>query len=275
MYYSSINRFSPKPILRSHNPQLIVQDLSIGIPLNIFSNIYTNLHYGLDITTTKSVLLQFLLGYYAYGYDRIKDANEYSKSTDISIYPQNKIDLYKRILDQKLIYDITVNSALIGSIYLLSIDNYDITHLPFLLLLYLSANYKEYKPLLSIYKPLYIAIMWTITTIGLPCVLHDNNYNILMYPQDYLSCLLFIFSASNFADINDIEEDKKLGVKTLPVLYGKNITSYISLIAVATAAILLVENPNFENRFWINSLIEAQHLGLMYVIYNNTDFTIN
>jgi hypothetical protein len=275
MYYSSINRFSPKPILRSHNPQLIVQDLSIGIPLNIFSNIYTNLHYGLDITTTKSVLLQFLLGYYAYGYDRIKDANEYSKSTDISIYPQNKIDLYKRILDQKLIYDITVNSALIGSIYLLSIDNYDITHLPFLLLLYLSANYKEYKPLLSIYKPLYIAIMWTITTIGLPCVLHDNNYNILMYPQDYLSCLLFIFSASNFADINDIREDKKLGVKTLPVLYGKNITSYISLIAVSTAAILLVENPNFENRFWINSLIEAQHLGLMYVIYNNTDFTIN
>ena len=96
-----------------------------------------------------------------------------------------------------------------------------------------------------------------------------------MYPQDYLSCLLFIFSASNFADINDIREDKRLGVKTLPVLYGKTVTSYISLIALATAAILLVENPNFENRFWINSLIEAQHIGLMYYIYNNTDFTIN
>jgi len=270
MYISSINRFSPRPILPRSNTQLILQDLSIGIPLNIFSNIYTNLHYGFDITTTKSILLQFLLGYYAYGYDRIKDANEYSKSTDISIYPQNKIDLYKRILDQKLLYDITVNTALIASIYLLSIDNYDITHLPFLLLLYLSANYKEYKSLLSIFKPLYIAIMWTITTIALPCVLHDNNYDILMYPQDYLSCLLFIFSASNFADINDIEEDKKLGVKTLPVLYGKNITSYISLIALASAAILLIENPNFENRFWINSLIEAQHIGLMYIIYNNT-----
>ena len=66
MYYSSINRFSPKPILRSHNPQLIIQDLSIGIPLNIFSNIYTNLHYGFDITTTKSICLQFLLGYFLF-----------------------------------------------------------------------------------------------------------------------------------------------------------------------------------------------------------------
>ena len=93
-----------------------------------------------------------------------------------------------------------------------------------------------------------------------------------MYPQDYLSCLLFIFSASNFDDINDIREDKKLGVKTLPVLYGKQLTSYVSFGAVAIAAILLVENPNFENRFWINSIIESQHIGLMYIIYNNTKF---
>ena len=34
--------------------------LEIGIPLNIFSNIYTNLHYGYDVTTIKSVLIQFL-----------------------------------------------------------------------------------------------------------------------------------------------------------------------------------------------------------------------
>lgn len=271
MYSKLITYKQPiKPFLRTSKPQLIVQDLSIGIPLNIFSNVYTNLHYGFDITTTKSIFLQFLLGYYAYGYDRIKDANEYTNSTDTSIYPENKIKLYKRILDKKLLYDITVNSALLGSIYLLSIDNYDITHLPFLLLLYLSSNYKEYKPLLSIYKPLYIAAMWTLTTIILPCVLYENNYDILIYPQDYLSCLLFIFSASNFADINDIKEDKKLGVKTLPVLYGKQLTSYVSFAAVAIAAILLIENPNFENRFWINSIIEAQHLGLMYVIYNNT-----
>lgn len=263
-------KFSLTPFLRSNAPKLIIQDLSIGIPLNIFSNIYTNLHYGFDITTIKSITLQLLLGYYSYTNDRIKDANEYNNSTDITIYPQNKVDLYNRILDQKILYDLTLNLSLISSIYLLGIDNYDITHLPFLLLLYLSSYYKEYKPILSIYKPLFISTMWTITTIILPCVLYENNYNILMEPQDYLSCLLFIFSASNFADINDIIEDKKLGVKTLPVLYGKQLTSYVSFAAVAIAAILLVENPNFENRFWINSVIEAQHIGLMYYIYNST-----
>lgn len=271
MYSKLINYRQPfKPFLRYTTPKLIIQDVSIGIPLTIFSNIYTNLHYGFDITTTKSIFLQFLLGYYAYGYDRIKDANEYSNSNDITIYPQSKIDLYERILDKKMLYTVSVNSSLLLSIYFLSIDNYDITHLPFLLLLFISSKYKEYKPLLSLYKPLYISIMWTITTIALPCVLYDNNYDIFFSPQDYLPCLLFIFSSSNFADINDLEEDKKLGVKTLPVRYGKQITGYISFATVAVAAILLVENPNFENRFLINSIIEAQHIGLMYFIYNNT-----
>ena len=60
MYFSSINRFTPKPCLRSHNPELIVQDLSIGIPLNIFSNIYTNLHYGLDITTSAKHSVMYI-----------------------------------------------------------------------------------------------------------------------------------------------------------------------------------------------------------------------
>ena len=261
-------------MLRTTQPKLILQDVSIGIPLNIFSNIYTNLHYGFDITTPKLVLLEVLLGYYAYGYDRLKDANQFNNVknnvTDISIYPSSKINLYEKILEQKGLYSISLHASLFAIIYFLLIDNYDITHVPFIFLLYISATYKEYKPYLSIYKPFFIATMWTITTVGLPCILHDNNYDILMYPQDYLPCLLFILSASNFADINDLEEDKKLGINTIPVVYGKEITSLISFIAVASAAILLIENPNFENRFWINSILEFQHLGLMWVIYNNT-----
>lgn len=263
---------APKPVIRTTTPRLIAEDFSIGIPLNIFSNIYTNLHYGYDITTPKIVVLQFLLGYYAYGYDRIKDAEEYSNSTNITIYSQNKIKLYKKILSKKFEYNLAITTVLMISIYLLTIDNYDITHIPFIILLYFSGTYKQYKPLLGIYKPLYISIMWTITVIGLPCVFHDNNYNILLYPQDYLPSLLFIYSASNFADINDLQEDKKLGVNTLPVVYGKKITSLVSFTAVAIAAILLIENPNYENRFWINTIVESQHIGLMYFIYNNTDF---
>ena len=48
--------------------------LDIGIPLNIFQNVFTNLHYGYDITTIKSISIQFLVGYYTYTKDRYNDA---------------------------------------------------------------------------------------------------------------------------------------------------------------------------------------------------------
>ena len=269
MYYSSISGLrQPIQKFRKLYPIMSIQDLSIGIPLNIFSNIFTNLHYGYDITSIQNIILQFLLGYYSYGIDRLKDAKEYQLSNNITIYPDNKIQLYNNILTNNN-YENTLNLSLIGILYLLFINDFTIQKLPFIFLLYLSANYKEYKQYLSIFKPFYIATMWTITSVILPSVLYDNNYNIILYPQDYLPCLLFIFSASNFADINDIEEDKKLGVNTIPVLYGKQITEYISFIAITISSILLIENPNFENRFWINLILEIQQLGLMYIIYNN------
>ena len=37
--------------------------LDIGVPLTIFENAYTTLHYGENIVTAKSVLLEFLIGY--------------------------------------------------------------------------------------------------------------------------------------------------------------------------------------------------------------------
>ena len=35
--------------------------LDIGIPLTIFENAYTTLHYGENIVTAKSILLEFLI----------------------------------------------------------------------------------------------------------------------------------------------------------------------------------------------------------------------
>ena len=48
--------------------------------------------------------------------------------------------------------------------------------------------------------------------------------------------------------------------------------TYFPDMTYSTAYESFSENPNFENRFWINSIIEAQHIGLMYFIYNNTKF---
>ena len=80
-------RIKKSPIMNDAN---LFTGFDIGIPLNIFSNIFTNLHYGYDITTPKSVLIQFLLGYYTYGKDRYSDALEYIANP----YNTTKEELY-------------------------------------------------------------------------------------------------------------------------------------------------------------------------------------
>ena len=44
-------------------PQMVnpLVGVDMGIPLNIIQNVFTNLHYGYDITTFKAILLQFLM----------------------------------------------------------------------------------------------------------------------------------------------------------------------------------------------------------------------
>ena len=112
--------------------------------------------------------------------------------------------------------------------------------------------------------------MWTIASVILPCVLNDNNFQILNYPLDYLPCLLVIFGASNFADIDDIPEDKFNGINTISVKYGKDVSNFVSILSIGLASILLVENNYFDNRLIINSLLEAQQLGFMFLIYNSS-----
>ena len=112
-------------IINHRSPMLTaLHGSDIGIPLNIFSNIYTNLHYGYDITTINSVCLQFLLGFYVYGTDRIKDMLEYKNlnqtDTDkIIIYQSNKIELYDKLYNNKQLYDTSLSIALFGIIYIL------------------------------------------------------------------------------------------------------------------------------------------------------------
>lgn len=266
-YYNSIIKKRNSNIL-AVSP---LNGLDIGIPLNLFSNIYTNLYYGYDITTTSSILLQFLLGYYTYGKDRYSDAIEYY--LDPYEIDKEKKELYTLLYNNREFYNFTINISFIFIIFIfLNEENkYNIIYnLPFIPLLYTNGYYKYFKKKLGIYKSLYISIMWTISTIVIPCVLYDNNYEILNHPNNYIPCLLLLFATSNFADSKDIEEDKLNNINTIPVKYGLKISNTINFIAIVISTILLIENNNFENRIIINSIIELQNIGLMYIFYNNT-----
>lgn len=267
----SINRLKkPSNNLKMVNP---FPGSDIGIPLNIFQNIYTNIHYGFDITTTKTVLLQFLIGYYTYGNDRFKDALDYKKieftTTD------NKKNLYKYILDNE---DFIKNSLEItlGIVLLILItDQNFLINLPFIFLLISTENYKEIKQKNGLLKPFYISALWTTCCLILPCVLHDHDYSILKYPLDYLPCALTLFSLSTTLDIKDIDEDKENGIETIPVKYGKYNSAYISLFTLALSSLLFGLNPHYMDRPLINSLNEIQNAGMALIpflsSYDKTD----
>tara|TARA_A100001035_G_C27787012_1_gene504967 strand:- start:139 stop:1029 length:891 start_codon:yes stop_codon:yes gene_type:complete len=247
----------------------LVNDFSIGFPLNIFQNIFTTIHYGYDITTFKLILLQFLIGFYTYGKDRYYDSIEYKQqpyeTTD------KKINLYNTINNNnifyKLIYDITF---LIINILLLEphFNNKELVIndniLPFLFILYSTEYYKYLKLINPFIKPLYVSSLWTASSIILPCVIYDNNYSILNDYNVYIPCFLSLFAFTNNADIYDINEDKINNVKTLPVCYGVYNTNVIILLSLIISSAMFGSNVHYYDRPIINSMFELQNIVLSF-----------
>ncbi len=237
----------------------------IGIPLNLFQNIYTNIHYGYDISTFKSIMLQFFIGYYTYGGDRFRDALEYKNNRDIITYKNKKEELYNYIITNENNIRSSLDLTLGAILFTLLNDNNFLINLPFIFLLINSDNYKKLKKENGLLKPFYISILWTACSVFLPCVLHDHSYEILKYPLDYLPCILSIFSLSTILDIKDIEEDKFNGIETIPVKYGKDKTAIITLTLLSLSSLIFGLNHNYLNRPIINSLNELQNMGMAFI----------
>ena len=247
----------------------ILTGFDIGIPLNIFSNIFTNLHYGYDITTFQSVFVQSLIGYYTYTKDRYDDALEYNETR----FNSTKSELYNFMLKNKNFYknSIFLSYILFFTIITTSNNGDDFTLLsPSLLLLLINGEYKSYKQYLYVFKPIYIATMWTLATICLPCIMHDHNYEIFNYPLDYLPCFFTLFATSNYADIKDIKEDKMNDITTIPIAIGEKNSNIISIFALFLSIIIFSLNENFNNRKIINCIFELQNIASIGLIYNNT-----
>jgi len=247
----------------------ILTGFDIGIPLNIFSNIFTNLHYGYDITNIQNVLVQSLIGYYTYTKDRYDDALEY----EINVFNTTKSELYKFMLKNKEFYKISIILSYVAFFtIILSTNNGDDFNIlsPYLFLLLLNGEYKSYKQYLYTFKPIYIAAMWTLATLCLPCIMHDHNYEIFNYPIDYLPCFFTLFATSNYADIKDIKEDIMNNITTIPIAIGEKNSNIISIFALFLSIIIFGLNDNFKEREVINYIFEIQNVATIGMIYNNT-----
>lgn len=282
-----------KPILKSHNniynKNIILNTnfinnnntiynpiigSNIGIPLNIIQYIFTNIYYDHNIINIELILLQFAIGITTYGSDRLLDAIDYNNTIVLNNNNNNneiisieKRDYYNYLLKNINYNIITILSSYLYILYLLSQES---ERYIFILLLSSTIFYRNLKKEFGQFKAIYIGIFWTIGTIILPIVYHDNSYDIINYPLIYLPNILSLFGSSNLLDIKDIKKDKEDNIYTLPVLYGENITICISHIAIFLSIILFSQNTNFNNNLWLSSLYELQNFGSFFINSNKT-----
>ena len=248
----------------SHYNFPMLPGIETGIPLLIFQNIFTNLHYGYDITTLQNVLFQLAVGYFTYGTDRVLDA--YDETSDRFYFKENKLKMYEAIKRDKDYIIITLASCYTYVIYTLS--NYKET-IPFIFALVSTFEYKKFKTAFGILKPVYITILWTMASIIIPCVIHDNDYSIFTDYQCYLPAMLTLFSTSNFADTLDINEDKSNNINTLPIVLSERNSNILNIALLFLSSIIFYNNPHYLDRPNISNLYELQNLGVaLSIIYS-------
>lgn len=266
--YSFLNSMSlktNKPLSRIMVPRMVnpLVGIDMGIPLNIIQNVFTNLHYGYDITTFKAILLQFLIGYYTYGKDRYRDALVYETKK----YDTPKKELFEYLIKYKDFYKLSYDASFIFIVFILLMDDKMINNIPFIALLLSTDYYNEIKKLGPLIKPTYIAVMWTFSAAILPAIMHDHNYSILNYPIDYLPCAMTMFSSSTILDIKDIEEDKINGVRTIPSVYGLEKSQMLTIFLLGLSSLLVGLNPNYLENPLPNSVYEFINLFLASYVF--------
>ena len=238
--------------------------IEVSAPLLIFTDIYTNLHYGQNILNPELVIFQILLAYYVYGRDRFKDAFEANKNKDI---PESKKDLYQVIINNPNLYIYAHSMAMILILYKFVESSENLGNLPFILILFSTELYKDFKVNFGYLKPFYVGLLWTIASLIIPCVMYEHNYNIIDYPSDYLPVFLNIFATSNLADIKDIEEDTKNNIFTLSSILGSKKSIFVSVLSLIFSGLLFISNDHFLDRPIINSLVELQTIGSAFVLF--------
>ena len=237
-----------KPIFINNNVNMLTNSTiynpiigsNLGIPLNILQYIFTTTYYHDNILNNELILLQFAIGIFTYGSDRLLDASCYlKKNEDSKIYFDEKINYYDFLI-RRMNYNIFI--IMLSYIYIFDLLKQNEKTYPFLFALTSTLFYRDFKKNFGELKALYIAIFWTLGCVILPCILHDNNYEILNYPNIYIPNFLLMFASSNILDIKDIEEDSFEGIKTLAVLFGENTTKFISNQCYILAGIIYSSN---------------------------------
>jgi len=267
------NNFIKNPIIKNNYPLMILSSNNItlynplpgsnlGIPLNIMQYIFTTAHYGENIVDQELIILQFCLGFFTYGLDRLFDAYEYYNQGEREKINDQKKALYNYLVNYDKYF---ISCIFVSYLYIyFTLSKYEDGFL-FLLLLMSTLFYKKLKIEFGQIKALYIGLFWSISCIIMPCTLHDHNFNILYDFSSYAPCFFTLFASSNLLDIKDIEEDRYNKIFTLPVIFGEKNSIFISYIATFLSITIFLYNPHFKDNILPNLLFEFQNIGTFII----------
>ena len=265
---SNLLMTTKKKLNLNYNP---IIGSSIGIPLNLLQYIYTTTYYGENVINLELFLLQFAIGIFTYGTDRLYDALEYNNSefkNNITIFSVEKIDYYENVLYN---YNYNIIFIFASYIYILYILLPHINTYPLLITLTSTLDYRNFKKKNGNLKSIYIGLFWTLGCVFLPCILISDNYSIINNPTIYLSSFFSMFGSSTLLDIKDIIEDKNENINTIPVLYGENNAIIISHSALLIAMITFSQNENFYNNYFLSGLYEFQILTSFFLNFKKNN----
>lgn len=285
--YNSVKKVIKLPIIKSKILILMNENKSsapithpfpgieIGIPLNIFQYVFTRLFYNTNIINLRTFLFQFATAYFSYGFDRLIDSYELNENFNNTLIQTNnkKYNLYKFIQNNEFFI---IHTIILAFFYDIDILLSNEKTYPFIAILLSTFFYKDFKLRYSLLKPVYIGILWTISSIIIPSVLYENNYNIISHPEIYLPCFLTLFASSNLIDIKDIEEDYNNSIFTIPIKFGIKNAILISYASIILSSYLIFNNENYHNNFIVNDIYLLQNLGLFLLpfSFNNTNITL-
>ena len=244
---------------------------NMGIPLNILQYIYTTTYYNENVINLELFLLQFAIGIFTYGTDRLYDAIDYNNSefkNNTNIFSIEKINYYENVLYN---YNYNIIYIISSYIYILYILLPHINTYPLLIALTSTLDYRNLKKKFGNLKPIYIGIFWTLGCVILPCILISDDYSILTEPNIYLPSLFSMFASSNLLDIKDIDEDKNENINTIPVLYGENNAIIISHSALLISMFIFFQNENFYNNYFLSGLYELQIFSSFFLNYKKNN----
>ena len=206
----------------------ISSGLEMTVPVNLVADILHTASHGSHVSQ-ESILINSLLAFSIYKYDRYRDALT-AKDEDIS-------DLYRGILDNRKPIEFLLFSSTICTLVLLF--NF---HMNALFPVYTSTFlYKNIKTLDFPMKPFYVSSLWATSV----CVIPEYNN------PDILACIsagMCIFALTNIADTHDYNEDIKLNVSSLPTEIGIEAAKYISATSslISVIAFLNLEYSSFD-----------------------------